>query len=65
LDKCDFGGKTVIPIATCGSNMKGFLEDFETHIKNGKVIPIDGFYAVDKETEETLNQKVSEWLKKL
>jgi flavodoxin len=62
LSGLDFEGKPVIPLATCESNMAGYLDDMAPQIKNGQYIRKDGFYGVKKETDESLAQKVTKWM---
>jgi flavodoxin len=62
LEACDFGGKPVIPLSTCGGNADGFLDDFAHHVKTGRFVAKEGFYDVNNQTDEALAQKVTEWL---
>jgi flavodoxin len=59
---CDFGGKPVIPLPTCISNARGFLEDFAQLVTTGRFIAKEAFYDVKNQTDEALAQKVTEWL---
>jgi flavodoxin len=62
VESCDFGGKPVIPLSTCGSNPRGFLEHFAHHVRTGRFVPKQGFSDVKNQTDEQLAQKVTEWL---
>jgi flavodoxin len=62
LAAVDFEGKPVIPLSTAESNAKGVLEDFQPQVKNGRFVAKEGFYAVQKQNDEGLDQKVREWL---
>jgi hypothetical protein len=57
----DFGGKPVIPLSICQSNATGFLEDLTLHVNNGRVLQKEGFYGVNKLSDEQLAAKVTEW----
>jgi flavodoxin len=65
VDSVDFGGKSVIPMSTCTSNATGFLDSFATQVKTGRFVPKEGFYAVNKLKDDTLAEKVTEWLQGL
>jgi flavodoxin len=62
LAALDFHGKPVIPLATAEKDMHAVVEDLRGQVKNGRVIAKDGFYAVQKQTDAGLEQKVREWL---
>jgi hypothetical protein len=54
----NFGGKPVIPLSTCQSNAAGFLENFTSCVNNGRVLPKEGFYSVNKLSDEQLRQRL-------
>jgi len=65
LSQTDFKGKTVVPFATHSGNYGNFFEDFESKIKNAKVIRGQEFKKVLKTDKNILDKKISEWLKNL
>jgi flavodoxin len=58
----NFDGKPVIPLSTCQSNATGFLESFTSAVNNGRVLPKEGFFGVNKLSDEQLAAKVTVWL---
>jgi flavodoxin len=62
LDKLDFGGRSVIPVGICRSNMKGFVAETAKHLTNAKLIEKDGFYMVASLAEDKLKENVRNWL---
>lgn len=65
LSQTDFKGKTVVSFATHGGNYGKFFEDFESKIKNAKVIRGQEFKKVLKTDKNLLDKKISDWLKNL
>lgn len=61
----NFDGKPVVPLSTCQSNASGFLENFTPSVNNGRVLPKEGFYGVNKLNDEQLAAKVTAWLEGL
>lgn len=62
LTQIDFKGKTVVSFATHGGNYGKYFEDFETKIKNAKVIRGKEFKKVLKTDKNILDAKITEWL---
>jgi flavodoxin len=62
LSQVDFQGKNVISFATHGGNYGKFFEDFESKIKNAKVIRGKEFKKVLKTDKNILDTKISDWL---
>jgi flavodoxin len=62
VQTCDFRGKPVIPLSTCNSKARGFLDDFAQLVTTGRFIAKEGFYDVKNQTDDALAQKVTEWL---
>jgi flavodoxin len=65
LDATDFGGKPVIGLATHGGNPGNYWDVFEATLKSGRFFRKDGFAKVNKETNESLTEKVRAWLEGL
>ncbi len=65
LSQADFKGKTVVPFATHGGNYGSFFEDFAKKAKNAVIINGKDFKKVKKEKEDSLNDKITVWLKSL
>jgi flavodoxin len=62
LNVLDFQGKPVIGLATAEKDMKETMEDLRQQVKNGRFVAKDGFYAVQRQTDEGLEQHVRTWL---
>ncbi|MDD5020838.1 MAG: flavodoxin [Endomicrobiaceae bacterium] len=62
LSQFDFKGKTVVSFATHGGNYGKYFEDFETKIKNAKVIRGKEFKKVLKTDRNILDNKILDWL---
>ncbi|MFA7074612.1 MAG: flavodoxin [Endomicrobiaceae bacterium] len=65
LSQADFQGKSVVPFATHGGKYGSFFEDFAKKAKNANVIDGKDFKKVNKEKEDSLNDKITNWLKNL
>jgi flavodoxin len=65
LEAADFGGKNVISLATAGGHFGKYNEDFGSRVKNGQYRATEGFLAVQRETDETLDAKVNAWIRAL
>jgi flavodoxin len=62
LDAMDFGGRHVVSLPTATSKQGKFNEDMAVKLKNGQFVPKLAFFAVDKDSPERLDQKVTAWL---
>jgi flavodoxin len=62
LAACDFAGRLVVPLGTCGSNMGKYVENIGASLRNGRLVRKEGFAAVEKETEQSLTKKVMSWV---
>jgi flavodoxin len=66
LEKSDFQGKTVIPMATARANVGDFYVEFERLAKNGNVVikPLE-LYSVILKSDDFLKDKIQKYLAEL
>jgi flavodoxin len=62
LGTADFAGKPVIPLATCNTNARRFLDAFKAALgTRGKFVSKDVFYDIGSKSEDVLAGSVKQW----
>jgi flavodoxin len=66
LSAVDFAGKPVIPLATCKSNARRFLDVFKATLgTRGRFVSAEVFYDVGGKSDAALEEIVKNWVKGL
>jgi flavodoxin len=65
LQSADLSGKTVVPFASYGGNAGTFFEDFAANAKNAQTLKGFAVFNVLKESQDALENKVSDFLNNL
>ena len=65
LQQADFGGKSVVPFSTQGSNFGTFYDDFAKNARNAAIKEGQAFNNLPAKYNRNVNNKIVRWLNRL